>query len=471
MADATQDFMQAGYSGLPFDPVTMDMVQQQRMMQAAGPSYGSEQNRAAQASMQQGMFNLSPQAQQAQEMQAASQRAIANLSPQADHESDLDYQIRQLHAVREAVAPYSPEAALSYQQEIAKRTIQQQEQARLNEHEADMHAEHQRQQTIDDAVGIPYHLVGPDNKPLGDFNLATPEGRQAFAKAQANAPPGSRAMNEDTYNKWQDTMAQIAAKAKDDAEAKKNALLNLGIDADDANEYAAQYATGWAGRMSAPERALAMHTLRTAGVTLGDQAAARADISALQSGARAIGQRQANIGTIEESLGGLGDQAVAKLAGLNQTDLKMVNRWLNAGRAELNEGPVYQAFLAVQALRTEYARLLRGGSIPDDQAMREAEGVIPNNLTSKAMGAIVDQIRKGEVPALKNGSDLALDAYSNPNKWKGLTTLASKLRLSVDSLAGDNTSAPSPTNSPTPSAATQHPDDVTAILNKYPAKK
>lgn len=445
-------------SGLPLDPMTMQALQQQQLVQQVNAQGGTSAERANTMASQQAISSLfpSPAVQTAAKVQSALRDAQLTQKP---GEGELDFSIRQLQAQRDAVAQYSPESAAALNTQLTKLAEMKFEQNKLT-------AQDQRaQQEADDkhklfeaqqAAGANQYLVGPDNKLIGRYDMYQQDDRLGLAKAKADNPT-ARLYNQADYDKYLDTMQEIAERARETAEYKRLSLLNTGIAPGSEGMLAAQYATGWSGRMSAPERAVAMNELQAKGVTLGDQAAARADISALQSGARTIGARQANISTIENSLGSLGDQATARLIGLNNGQLKLLNSFLNAGKAQTNDPAVYQAFLATQALRTEYARLLRGGSVPDDQSMLEAKGLIPDNLDGRAMAGITEQIRKGEVPALKNGSDLALDAYTNPAKWKGLITLSRKLGIKTDELSDAQSNTGTVPTSPSGGAATQQP--------------
>jgi len=442
MANLQEQIQDAG-SGL--DPNTSAELNQLASLRMAQQVGGSANDRQALFNILNGVAGASIPAQQQRMATLAAQQALTQMEPQGDDESDMRYQMRLIRTQRDAAAKYSPEMAASLNTQLLKlraAEIEQQslvdQNSRQNEEEADRHAQNQLVQGAEQAEaasGANYYLVGPDNRLIGRYDMYQANERQALA-ADKSSNPQARLYNQADYDKYVSTLQEIAERAKEAAAARAQMRAQLGIAPGSEGMLAAQYATGFAGRMTAPERAVAINTLQDRGVTLADQAAARADIAALQSGARAIGQRQANLAVIEQSLGPLGDKATGAIAALNPSQLRILNAALNFGRMHVNDPLVYRALTATQSLRTEYARLMRGGAMPDDHAMEEAKKLIPDNVTAAVMGKITDQIRNGEVPALEEGSNLALDAYVNPGKWRGLIALSSKLGIAVDDLAG-----------------------------------
>jgi hypothetical protein len=97
-------------SGLPLDPATLQVLQQEQMTREIAQTGGDAAFKMNDSAFQQGMSSLfpSPEVQQARTAQEALQQAAVT---QNDGESDLDVSIRQMRVQRDALAPFSPQAA------------------------------------------------------------------------------------------------------------------------------------------------------------------------------------------------------------------------------------------------------------------------------------------------------------------------------------------------------------------------
>jgi len=209
-----------------FDPVTADALQQQQIEQQTAAIGGNAATRANFQAINQGLGNLfpSPAVQQARKQQAALAGAQVSQNP---GESDLDYSIRQLQAQRDAVAPLNPQAASQMNTQMLKLGQMKLEQSRLiaqdqretnqdqreSESESDRHNAAQQKLSDTKAVGINYHLIGPNSKDLGSFDLSDPDQKVAYLKAKA-ANPGSSSLSDEAYSQHLDKMAEINAAAE-----------------------------------------------------------------------------------------------------------------------------------------------------------------------------------------------------------------------------------------------------------------
>ena len=189
-------------SGLPIDPMTLQALQEQQMGQMVNSQGGAAAWRMNNAAAQQALGSLfpSPQMQLANQAQGALKSATLTPNP---GENPLDFQIRQTAAYMHAVAPYSPQSALSLGDKLAQLSNMKEEQQHLV-------ASDQRQQSIATsqealnsvrtgvlgdqlsqenavlAAGIPGIVatdLGGQNPLFHSFDLSTDNGRQQYRTA------------------------------------------------------------------------------------------------------------------------------------------------------------------------------------------------------------------------------------------------------------------------------------------------
>ena len=209
-------------SGLPLDPATMQALQQQQLARDISMTGGNARERMNDMGVATAVNTLFPSPQMIQS-RAADQALKATQLTQNPGEPDLDFSIRKLAAQRDALNPIDPLAAAGLNTQLLKLGQAKLEQAHLTADTQRMGDEHQqavRQQTIEQATGIPIHLVGPNGKPLGDFDLSTDDGKQAYAAAKAQAPPGSVSMGDTQYAQHISRMQEIKERADEVAAAK-----------------------------------------------------------------------------------------------------------------------------------------------------------------------------------------------------------------------------------------------------------
>jgi hypothetical protein len=230
-------------TGMPYDPATLQQLQQQEMMRYIAQGGGGAATRLNEQAAGLGISNLFPSqaVQTARQVQTAMAQAQAGIDPQGNGESDLDFSIRQLRAQRDAVASVSPESAAAMNTQLLKLGEMRFQQSRLAaqdqrsaEQESDLHAERQadlpvRQLQGQNAAaqagtGIPAYLgpqSGLSNFDLSKFrmyDLSDPDQREQYLAARQQ--PGMVPLSADGYSAVATKLAELKQRADDTADAK-----------------------------------------------------------------------------------------------------------------------------------------------------------------------------------------------------------------------------------------------------------
>ncbi|SRR6266404_803577 len=412
-----------------------------------------------------------PQVDKARAEQTANQTAQQNLEPQGSNESDIDYQIRQTHAMYQAVAPIDANAAQKVADHIVSLQQAKQQQALISSEvkgrQDDDLIKQQTQGTF--VVGSPdgtkeFGSVSrflPDGTPNPDFSS------QLAALQQQN--PGSQVA---TQQQWFANRAAIATEKA--ASQQQLALIREQLKQGNQSPEDIKYLAGMyafnnnaLARQTPEVRMAAIHALRVSGITYADQIQAQTQIKALQAAAKAEGSRVGNVDFLHNSIKGLGDQVLLTAQGLDRTNIMAINSAIASGKSEFSNPAEKRYALAVQALVTEYARALSGGTgVTTDTARDEAHSYLSVADGIPAMKAAIDQIVNGEIVKLQDAGDETLEMIGkNTRRYSAVQKIQQKLGIGVGEVAPPGSTEDSLFTVPdvsgkTPGAATVAPGGV-----------
>jgi hypothetical protein len=409
-------------SGLPLDPATLQMLQEKQMMQSVAETGGSARERQNNATVSGAANTLFPNLAMRQSQQMDAAMKAQNLQPQAG-EAPMDFNIRQLSAMRNAAASIDPQAALHMTDQLAKLQQAKEQQSHLQAEDqrlADEHTQALRTQTIQSATGIPVHLVGPNGSPLGDFDLATDQGKQDFATAKQKAPPGSIGMSDAEYAKHVATMQEIRMRADEGAAAKARYQLGGGFGDPEIESLLASMAskginlpTGFRSKdqMLGTFRGLLD---KYKGLTTDDIADLvgkgivdfKAVQKATQTGATILGRVTAASGELDAMLPIARDAA----AGVNNTDFVPYNKLAQMVRQGTSSPEQKRLYVATQAILNSYDLLAaRGGTdatkrAQQHQMLETADGPAAYNAALEMLEKESKVARAGAMGAIRAGT-------------------------------------------------------------------
>lgn len=423
-------------SGLPLDPMTLAAIEQQQRTQQLDAVGGNAATRANFAAAGQAISNLfpSPAVQKARQVQSALQSVNVAQNPD---ESDLDFSIRQLQAQRDAVAHVDPQSAAQLNTQLLKLGNMKVEQQHLlsqdQREQANFDAEAGKR-AFDKSTGSLAYAVTQDPKSefgysAKAFDVSNPDDvEQLKSAAKSGAQIMSASQAAQLFGKTDVAsmrLQQSLAKAQADANALSPEGLNMiaGTYAIDPNALA---------RQPASVRDKVINHLAEVGITPTDMAAARAQIRFLNSDATAVGRRAGNIDILQNELGGMGQQVLQTLQGVNRTSWTSLNALIAAGKASMSD-PGEKAYAgAIQSFVNTYARVISGGTGQStDSAREEAWALLRKTDGPAAVQAAVRQLAQNELAVVKQASSTAVEALSHPDKYGAILKIQQKLGFKV----------------------------------------
>lgn len=467
-------------SGLPLDPMTLQALQEQQLSNQVAAGGGTATWRSNNMAAQQAISSLfpSPAVQQAAKVQQALKQAQVTQQP---GESQLDFNIRQLQAQRDAVAQYSPESAAALNTQLTKLAAMKFEQSQLvaadqraNEAETDKHnaavaelPEQQAAGAFARATGTTGYLVrtDPNGKPqFTPFDSTNPDALAAVQKqAQQTGGiilPADKAA--DIMKSYQTGMMGVQR-------AITQANIEYGQFDPDTIRHAAIQAIFDPSSViyRGPEKALIQKWYTENDIQPSDIASAKIEYKALQTAAGRAGAREGNMQTLENSISPLGDQVISALGGVTRYDATFVNKAVRYGKSAFSDPGEAKLAAALQSYVNEYARVINGGTgMTSDAAREDAMKVLNQNLGPAGMKAGINQLSKVETQVITNASDSAVEMLSNPNKYRSLVKIQQKAGLNVLPTQGDSSAAATP--NPTPSSPSPNPNPPAAPQGGLP---
>ncbi len=464
--------------GLPLDPTTMQALQQQQLSQSLGSEVGG--NAATRANFNaagQAMGNLFPSqaVQQARRTQSALQSAAIEQNP---GESDVDYSIRQLHAQRDAIASFNPQAAAQINTQILKLGEMKFEQQRLqasdartqqefNDTEPAKAAAAQASLAQTKATGtLAYTATQDPDAELGyrlkAFDLAKPEDSAAFqASVKAGATPFSAEKAAALFANSNTADMRMAGEL-----AKAQLAAGGSIDSDSIKQMAGEslFDPSVLSRVSGGVRAAVAKAKVDAGITITDEAQAKLEYRAMQTAVGQAGRRDGNMQTLEGSMQGMGQNVLDTLQGVTRTDWRPLNAGIAAGNTAFSD-PGEKAYgVAIQSFVNDYARVVAGGTgVSTDSAREDAKALISRADGPAAVKAAVQQMAVKETQIIRSASDSAIEVLSNPNKYPTLSKIQDKLRIKYPSNADSAATAPAPAPNSAPAAASGLPSGWSVV--------
>lgn len=403
-----------------------------------------------------------PRVVQAKKISSAMQQIIQQSSDGADPDEDpMSKQLRLSQAVAAGMAGISPAIALkANMQAVALQEAQNQQ--RLLTQQGDysaantealkaktdaekLNANYVTYGTIKGKDGLPvYKTVGDpvalynsDGSRNPDFNKQL-QANIAAAKAQGMDSPQFNTV--DKFQNAKDNQAMIRAQAQANA-ADKKASGGMGLtNAAVANSLVmGVVAPNMITRMSREDKEAMMNFAASKGISGIDIAAAQSQMKALNSAAVAQGTRVGNIQVMEQSIGGKGglaDQVLDSLDKVDRTRFPAINAGIIAGKQAVGSPEEARYHVAMQGLITEYARVISGAQgITSDDARHSAEDILRRSNSPEAIKAAIDQIKNGELKAIQNGSDQAIELIAHPERYGAIVRLQMKAGIPVTSVA------------------------------------
>lgn len=462
-------------SGLPLDPVTLQAMEQQQMLQNMDQQGGTANTRQNMAAISQGVSNLFPsqQVQQATKVQNALKSAQLT---QAPDEAPLDFSMRQLQANRNAIAPYSPESAAALNTQMMKLAQVKFEQQKLTAQDqresvaaSDKHAEEQAALPAKQAAGnfaaatqnIGY-VPTKDNSPLGlsfkAFDVTDPA-QLAAAKAAADKS-GMPIVSPDhaaTILNSADTAATRYA------QALATANLQYGnLDTDTVRHMAVDAIFNPSAVPARGPAKMAIERFYSDnGILPSDIAQAKTEYRALGNAASSAARREGNMAALQNSMQGLGSQVLQTLGGVSRTDFAPLNSAVMAGKTAFSDPGEARYAVAIQSLVNDYARVISGGTgVSSDAARTEAWSIVNKAQGPGAIRAAVDQMSNKETGIIKNGAASAVEMLANPKSYPSLLKIQMKAGYKLTQSDADTAAVSTPAVPPGPAtgAASQQTD-------------
>lgn len=434
--------------------------QNNALMQAGGNQFG--QGLAGMTGNQ----NIGdPRVVQARQVSAAMQQIIQNSNENSpSDESPIDKQQRLAQAVAAGMANISPQIALKANMQAVAMQQAKQQQALLQAQTAN-----EQQTTADNvvkndaakmgqvyqvhgvatgkdglpiykAVGDPIPMYNPDGSKNPDFNTQL-QANIALAKQQGLSAPQFSTV--DKFQNSKDQVALIRAQAQA-AQADKKAQSSMGLTPDAVANSAVLsiVAPNTVTRFSKDDKEAIANFMAQRGISGVDAAAAQSQMRALNAASVAQGTRVGNITTMEQSIdgkNGLAQQVLNTLGGVDRTRFPALNSGIVAMKNAAGSGPEAAYSTAIQGLVTEYARVISGGTgITSDEARKQATDLLSKASSPEAVRAVVAQIRDGELKAIKNGSDQAIELIAHPERYGAIVRLQQKAGIPVVGLDPDS---------------------------------
>jgi hypothetical protein len=452
-------------SGLPLDPSTMQMLQQQQIAQQIGAVGGTSRERSNDMAAATGLASLfpSPQVQQARQTQQALQGATLQ---QNDGENDLDFGIRQLQAQRNAVAHTDPQAAAQMNTQLLKLGQMKLEQSKL------VAADQRAQKEFDEAEPA---RQASENQAKATGNLAyaiTQDPKSEFGYT-AKAFDVSNQDDVDSLRQAAKTGSQIMSASqaaqlfgKTDVASMRvqQALAKAQVDANSLTPEGINLLAGTysidpnaMARQPPSVRSAVLNRLASVGITPTDMAAARSQLRFLNSDASTVGRRAGNIDILQNELGGMGDQVLQRLNGVTRTSWTGINSIISAGKTALSD-PGEKAYAgAIQSFVNTYARVISGGAgTSTDSAREEAWNLLRKADGPEAVKAAVHQLAVNELGVVRQASSTAVEALAHPDKYGAILKIQQKLGFKALDDDDSRFTVPNSTAAPVlPSSQTQ----------------
>lgn len=449
-------------SGLPLDPVTLQALQQQQMVQSLGNTGGTARERLNDLSAAQATTNLFPsqQVQQSTSLQNALKQAQVT---QNDGESDLDFSLRQLKAQRDAVASQDPQAANAINTQMLKLGQVKFEQSRLiaqdqrtqtefNDTEPDKAARASADLAQEKATGKLAYAITPDKSELGysakAYDLTDPTQSQAYqdaVKAGAYGMPADKAAALFQSSNTADMkVAGELAKAQmtsTNGKLDPQAVPQLAVES--------VFDPSVLSRVSGAARSQIGVFKTQSGITPLDELEAKTQIRAIQTAASAEGRRDGNITLLQNSMQGMGSAVLNALQGVDRTSFTGANAVIAAGKTWASNGPekAYQG--AIQSFVNDYARVVNGGTGQSSEgARKEAWALLSKADGPEAVTAAVHQLASIETDIIKKAGDQSIEMLARPNQYTALAKIQQKAGIKIVQDQGDQEAANNPSQAP-----------------------
>lgn len=384
----------------------------------------------------------SPALQKANAEQGAVAAAQQGMAPQAVGEDDTDYAIRRAHGVLQAVAPLDVNAANKVMDHIVTLQQAKQQQALLGAQTQ----EAEQKSAIERQTQGTFVVSSPDGtKSFGTVNRFNDDGTAnpnftSELQALQQANPGAQVATQQQFfaNKGAIEAQRESARL---ALAQQKADIAKAAGADDP-EVVRELAGNWVMDKAAlsrqpPEmRDAVMKLMAHSGVFPSDIAGARLQLQFLQSASRAAGARDGNIAILKNSVAGAGQQVLATAQGLDRSRMKLVNQAIIAGKTAFNDPAENRYAAAVQALVTEYARVISGGTgVTSDSARDDAHGILNTAMDMDSTKAVVDQIVNKEMGVVSSASDEAREQLGHPERYSSIIKIQKKLGFQMSDVS------------------------------------
>lgn len=451
----------------PADILAEDQASTQQGLDSANPNARN----ASLGALFGRVLNGDPRAQKAQAENTAATAAIQNLGPQQDGETDMDYQIRKMHGIYQAVAPLDANLAMKAADNIVRLNEARQQQSLLQTREK---GEQQEQLIKQQTQGTFVVGSGDGTKEFGTVNRFNDDGTpnpkfsdQLQSLQQQN--PGSQVA---TSEKWFANKAAVAA-ANDAsklqiAQMRAATIANSGLTDDGLRQLTAESVMSpqALARQPAQVRAAIANLKAASGVTPADELAAQLQIKALQARSTAAGRRDGNILLLKNTISGFGQQVLQTLNGVDRTRVQIINSAISAGKTQFSDPGETRYNDAIQSFINEYARVLSGGgNVTTDNARDEARALLNKIQGPGAVKAAVDQLANKELGILNDAGDQSIEMVANTKQYSAINKIQERLGIKMVADSGPgNTSVNTPANSSATFGADKPPQTTVTPL-------
>lgn len=279
------------------------------------------------------------------------------------------------------------------------------------------------------AVGDPVSMYNGDGSRNPDFNTQLQK-NIADAKAQGLQSPQFTTV--DKFQNSKDQVAMIRAQAQASAADRKASAAQSGLtDAAVGNSFVMSIvAPNMTTRFSQVDKERMANFAASKGISAIDVAAAQSQMKALNAAAVAQGTRVGNIKVMEQSISaknGLADQVLQTLDKVDRTRFPALNAGIVTMKNAAGSPEESRYHVAMQGLITEYARVISGAQgVTSDQAREQATDLLKAAGNPAAIRAAVDQIKNGELAAINQGSDQAIELIAHPERYGAIVRVQTK---------------------------------------------